>query len=465
MALGTVGSLGLVLSGSKIGSGPQPASYRWWLTVPTNSYALAHVFFYLSFALLVVGWLGVGAHAFAGQLSARRAWQAWGLWATPLFLGTPLFSRDVYSYAAQGRLLVRGLNPYLVAPRALGPGPLLSSVASVWRDTTSPYGPLFTELTQRVSEISGGSLIAQVLMLRTLELVGVVMMMVALPALARHFGVIEGVALWLGVLSPLALLSAVSSAHNDTLMLGLMAVALLAVVRGRRRWGLALFALAATIKLPALAGAVFVSVATLRYARGRHLVTLVVEAILVPALVIVAVTELVGLGWTWLSPSALRTPTELRVLITPTVSVGKLLSLALHAVGWRVATGTVVGLTQHLGELLALVLVVALLWKVRPSDRVWMLGSALLIVVLLSPTVWPWYFLWGLTVLAVTSAQSSVFLALAAGLAMLLVGAGGTPMIGGNGVYVSGPAVVAGAGWFIASGQWRSVWGGRDRVE
>jgi hypothetical protein len=92
------------------------------------------------------------------------------------------------------------------------------------------------------------------------------------------------------------------------------------------------------------------------------------------------------------------------------------------------------------------------------------LGIALLIVVISSPTVWPWYFLWGVTVLATTSAQRSRFLIAVAGLAMLLVGPGGSPMLGGNGFYVSGTIVVTGLVWFFASGQWRTVIGGVDHV-
>jgi hypothetical protein len=462
--LGTLGSVGMVLTGSVIGSIPQPDTYRWWLTTPDGGYGVAHVLFYTSFMFLVVGWLGVGVHALTRRLSAAWSWGILALWGTPLFLGTPLFSRDVYSYIAQGQLVRHGLNPYLIAPRALGPGPLLSSVASVWRDTTSPYGPLFVEVTHVANALSGGSLIAQVLVFRAVEFIGVAMMMVALPALARHFGVSEGLALWLGVLSPLALFSAISSAHNDTLMLGLAAIALLVTVRGQRRWGLVLFALAATLKLPALAGVVFITASALRSVGTRERIRLLAEAVLLPALVIVVVTELTDLGWTWLSPGALRIPTELRVLTSPTVSVGKLASLVLHAVGMNVSTVSVVTFTQHLGELLAVIIGLALVSRTRRGNVTRMLGIGLLIAVVASPTVWPWYYLWGLTVLAVTSAQRSIFFVLVAGLAMLLVGPGGTPMIGGNGVYVSGPAVLVALIWFFRCGRWRAVLEGSDRV-
>ena len=58
-------------------------------------------------------------------------------------------------------------------------------------------------------------------------------------------------ALWLGVLSPLALFSFVSSGHNDALMLGLLVAGIALGTAGRLRTGVALCALAATIKLPA----------------------------------------------------------------------------------------------------------------------------------------------------------------------------------------------------------------------
>ena len=50
--------------------------------------------------------------------------------------------------------------------------------------------------------------------------------MVCLPRLARNLGRRPGVALWLAVLSPLALFSFIASGHNDALMLGLLVAGL-----------------------------------------------------------------------------------------------------------------------------------------------------------------------------------------------------------------------------------------------
>ena len=88
------------------------------------------------------------------------------LWGLPLFLGPPVFSRDLYSYIAQGLLAHHGLNPYHVAPSSLGWGPLLSSIASVWRNTASPYGPLFVMVSRAAVSVAGSSLVAQILVFR-----------------------------------------------------------------------------------------------------------------------------------------------------------------------------------------------------------------------------------------------------------------------------------------------------------
>lgn len=465
VGVGTLGSLGTVLFGSVIGSIPRPHSYRWWLRLPNEGYTIAHVYFYLSVALLVLAWLGVGIHALHGRLTLAWSWITLALWGLPLFLGVPIFGRDIYSYIAQGELAHHGFNPYLVAPSALGHGLIFSSIAFVWEHTTSPYGPLFVMLTHLCATIAGPSLLVQVLVFRFLELIGIVLVMVSVPSIAKHFHVDAGVALWLGVLSPLALFSAISSAHNDTLMIGLMVAAVAVALHGSRRWALVLFGLAASIKLPAAAGIVMYTAALWSNSSHQQRRRLLGEAIVIPGVVITAITELTGYGWTWLGPTALRIPTELRVLTTPVVSVGAFLASILHAVGITAATHTVVTYTQYFGELVAVATIIWLVVHTRSNNTVRLLGAVLLLVVLGSPTVWPWYYLWGLSMLALTTAQRSVLLAIVGGGAMLLVGPGGTPMIGGDGFYVTGPVVIVGVLLYCLGGYWRKSIEGLDRAQ
>ena len=51
-----------------------------------------------------------------------------GFWLAPLLLSVPLFSRDTYSYLAQGALLRDGLDPYAVGP-VDNPNSLLDNVS------------------------------------------------------------------------------------------------------------------------------------------------------------------------------------------------------------------------------------------------------------------------------------------------------------------------------------------------
>jgi len=91
---------------------------------------------------------------------------------------------------------------------------------------------------------------------------------------ATHAG-----ALWLGVLNPLVLLSAVSANHNDTLMMVLLVAGLFLAVRGHPLLGIVVCVAAADIKVTALAGAAVIGVDYALHqggwaARGRALAVL-----------------------------------------------------------------------------------------------------------------------------------------------------------------------------------------------
>jgi len=457
VVLGGLGAVGMVLSGTRIGAVADPHLALWWFTLPAGGAPLESVVFYLSVALFVGAWLGLGRMARAGQLSVAKAWLVLTVWGIPLLLGPPLFSRDLFSYVGQGLLAHHGLNPYTVAPSALGHGPLLSGIASVWRHTTSPYGPLFVVSSKAVASVAGGSLAVQVMAFRALELIGVLLVMVSLPRLARHLGTDPGMALWLGALSPLALFGFVASGHNDALMVGLLVAGVTLGVTGRLVPGLALCALAATVKLPAAAGVVFLAADQMWRVTGSRRWRVLGEAVAVLVVVPAAVTLLAGYGWTWLGPTALHIPTELRVLSTPSVSLGVLIFSVLHPLGIPVVRSSVVTLTQDLVAVATVAAVVWLLATLRRHEVVRSLGLALVLIVVGSPTVWPWYLTWGVVLLAATTAQRSKGLAVVAALAMLVVGPSGHPLLVGDWYVVVSLGTAAVVAWLARGGRWRSV--------
>ena len=304
------------LAGHQDRIGPRPVTAALVVHHPGGRAPVSSIRFYLAAAVLVVAWLGVGREAYAGRLTTGRAWVILALWGLPLFLGPPLFSRDLYSYIGQGMIAHRGLDPYSVGPNVLGAGPLLS-FASVWRSTASPYGPLFVVSTKGVVLLAGRSLVAEVLAFRALELVGVVLIMVSLPRLARHLGTDPGIALWLGALSPLALFGFVASGHNDALMVGLLVAGVTLWVEGASGpgWCSARWPPPSSFRPPppwsswcSICGR-----AAPPSRRWREVVVPVGAAIVA----FVGVTLACGYGWEWLGPSALHVPTELRVLSTP----------------------------------------------------------------------------------------------------------------------------------------------------
>jgi len=76
------------------------------------------------------------------------------LWATPMIIAPPLFSRDVFSYAAQGEMTFGNISPYLYGPFTLGSTPYVTPVDPLWGNTPAPYGPFFLFLDGKIDWIS-----------------------------------------------------------------------------------------------------------------------------------------------------------------------------------------------------------------------------------------------------------------------------------------------------------------------
>jgi len=122
-----------------------------------------------------------------------------------------------------------------------------------------------------------------------------------------------------------------------------------------------------------------------------------------------------------------------------------------------VARSAVVTVTQDLVAVVAVAAVAWLLFTVRRHEVVRSLGLALLLIVLGSPTVWPWYLMWGVVLLAATGAQRSRVLAAVAAVAMLVVGPSGHPLLLGQWYLAVSLGTVAGVAWLIRGGHWRWV--------
>jgi hypothetical protein len=453
IVLGTAGAVLLAVFGTVVGALALPndhlrgTSRAWWFEVHC-SHATALAWFYLGLGLLAAGWLLLAPAARAGALGLRACWAALVAWGAPLVLGPPLFSRDLYSYVAQGLIARAGHNPTSTSPLTLGHDPVLAGIASVWRSTPAPYGPLAALSTEATAHLGGRSLFTQVMAARLPAIVGMVLLGLLVPRLARHLGTDPGLATWLGVLSPLFVISFLAAGHNDSLMLGAMVAAALAVVGGRWLLGVGLATAAATVKAPALAVVGVPLVQRLwRQRTGR--LALVASSALVAVATAVALSLLATFGFGWLSPSALAIPTHLRTCITPSVLLGTFVASILHGLGSHVATRHVVDAARDLVSVATVSVIAWLLVEVRRRQWVRIAGAALLVLAVGSPTMWPWYLTWGLVLLAATTAQRSRALAVVASLPVLLVGAEGAPALRGHAYLWAVPLLVAGLAWLL----------------
>ncbi len=418
-AVGLAGSLLTALAG------PAAVDTTWWYApgVPGGR-SVATALVYLGMTLVCVAWLALGR--LVSNDDTRRMRIIAAAWLLPLALGPALFSRDVYSYLAQGTILHLGHNPYRTAPAALaglGRAHVLAAVSTFWRHTTAPYGPLFLGVASLVVAVTGSHLVAGVLVIRGVELAGVALLAVYVPRLARALGASAARATWLALMSPVLAFELVAAGHNDVLMIGLLVAGVAVALAGQPVLGVAICALAATIKVPALAGAVLIAVAWARAeltwtARVRFLLT----ATLAAAGVLAAVSIATGLGFSWLTTSLFSTPAKVHLAITPSTALGWTVAALLRDAGVAVGFHTVESAFGAAALAITAVVGLVLVYRTRIPSLALYLGILLLIAAAGGPAAWPWYFSWGLVVLAgCPGPQRSVALALGAAVIVFLI--------------------------------------------
>ncbi len=438
--LGTVrrfGTVGTLLMGvGSLGAGTAPVLGNpvvgrpvlgLFTRMPTASLAVA----YTGIFMVVLAWLWLGALAAPGRvrLISRAQLDRTALtWLLPLLVAPPLFSRDVFSYLAQSAMVNRGLDPYVLGPAdALGVDhPLVRGIPTIWRDTPAPYGPLFLSLGRPIDWIVGDNVVLGVLLHRALALAGLIMIIWALPRLARRAGVSPVFALWLGAANPLVLFHLVSGAHNEALMVGLLLVGLELALRRPEvgpalLGGTALIAAAAQVKVPAALALGFV-MAWFARERGGRLRDLAwaaaaVGGVAVASTVAIGLGTGLGFGWT----GALGTPNAVRSWMSVVTDLGLLAGWIGSLFGLGDQSTSVLALTRLVGLTASGMICLLLLWRcwrgrVEPLAG---LGIGLGAVVLLGPVVHPWYLLWAAIPLA-ASATHPAFRATATAASALL---------------------------------------------
>ncbi|MFE5716397.1 polyprenol phosphomannose-dependent alpha 1,6 mannosyltransferase MptB [Streptomyces sp. NPDC056501] len=442
--LGAAGSLAVALGGWAAGTLPVRGGWGLWEPRGSALTLAGALLAYLGLTLLVAAWWRYGVLLARGVRDGVLRTLA--LWTAPLLLAPPLYSADVYSYIAQGAMVLEGHDVYGGGPSVLGPGDLgadaAASVGGHWTDTPAPYGPVFLLLAEVVVKATGGAIVPAVLGMRLIALGALALIVWAVRGLGGGAGGRDG-AVWLAALNPLLLIHVVAGMHNDGLMIGLMLGGVLLAVRGRWVLGCVLVGLAMMVKSPAAVALLFIGVMIARRDGGaRGVVKGLVLPGLVAGAVAVGATLVAGTGFGWLRTQSVAGAIHTALSVTSDLGLG---------LGLLVADDPdpVKGVVQKLGLAVAVAVILVLAWRAWRGvlDPVLGLGLSLVALVALSPMVQPWYLLWGTVVVAAVAWRSragQVLMVLSAALVYETAPSGRTPWYG---FVLAGVVVAVGLVW------------------
>ena len=329
------------------------------------------------------------------------------MFQTTLLFLPGLFSQDVFSYIAYGRLAsIYDLNPYVWPPSAIPRDAVMPWVAEVWRTYAAPYGPVWLDVQWVLAHLFGSASIvdqamAYRLVANALLLANLGLAWLALGRLTHLNRAQRTAALAILAWNPLVLFEIGANAHNDALMVSFSLLAL--IVFARSRDGVlagASFTLGALVKYLSGVGLVWVAVASAARATSwrAQMVRLGVVGLFSVALAVVVV-------WPWL-----ELPDSLEPILAETVGVGFVnalpdglaLALADQVLG---PAGIPSSLARTLTRSAERLLVLAtfglyLIWEAR---RVWSdadvgavarasARSCLIYILVVSTSMQPWYF-------------------------------------------------------------------------
>lgn len=418
-----------------------------------------------------------------------RHWAILLIWGAPFLFAPPIFSHDAYSYAAQGWLIHNNINPYEAGPAVL-PGAFADQVSWVWRDTPAPYGPLALQLQHAIVDVMGFRPYASAVAMRILALVGVGLIGLLIPRIARIRGADPAFAAWFGTLNPVLVIDFVGGSHNDSLMMGLVVAGLWVTLWGAkptgegletgqersavgglepglpadspsgRRWrtitdlnwwwlvGAVLIGLGATIKQPAIMAAYALPLMARPWANWSvREVAITAARVLASFAVAIGTFCLVslatGLGFGWIN--AVSVPGRV-VTIAPFTVIGQAIQLVLNLFGLDPSGWAAITVSRTVGVIFAAVVIAAMAVTIARARPILFLALGYLTAALSLPAVRSWYMLWGGLLLPVAAPPRRV-VNIAVWTTVVLLCYNGINMAWRNDTMALGFAAAAGIAW------------------
>jgi hypothetical protein len=374
-----------------------------WMRTEAIGVALAIVLVAVGGMLLVRSWLRLGQRVRVWGPAARKATlQAIAAWGLPLMFTVPLFSRDVYAYIGQGRLMVEGFNPYENGISALSNYFQLGADKQ-WTEAPVPYGQLFLWIEQFVVWSTNVQPEASVMLFRLVALFGVVLCLIYVPKLAELHGVNPHRALWLTAANPLFLTNFIASVHNDALMIGLALAGLYYAATRRVALGIVLVTLSIAVKPITIVFLPFIGLIWAGKNAGwprKFLFWGLTGGLSLAILYSLSLVNGFGFGWI----NGLSAPGSLFSWYAPVGLVGLVVASVSNAFGldgWTLADWVF-----DAGKLLAVGIVAFQIFRGEHERLIRRLTLGFAAIVVLAPMIQAWYVVWLIPLFAVTGIRN-----------------------------------------------------------
>jgi alpha-1,6-mannosyltransferase len=315
-----------------------------------------------------------------------------------------LLSRDVFSYAYYGRIVSRyGGNPYIDTPAAFPGSDLFRFTWPGWRDTPSVYGPVFVWMSTAITAIfrSIPDVITAFRVIAVAASLGSVWFVVKLVNRVRPSKTAYAAAM-IG-LNPVILFHTVGGGHVDVLVMLSVAAAIYLVATSRELPATVALTFGALVKVSAAVPLVLlIAFVASRAEPSKRLRVLCIHIGTVAGIGIVAVLPFIS----WANPTlSMAEIAQHGSWIAPPALVERVFEGIGRVVAGDVgATAGIIMARVGMFAALAAGLYVILRQVVRHArdDSLSFLAAAwgwsFLLMMLFSPSLFPWYFAWMLPV-------------------------------------------------------------------
>jgi hypothetical protein len=347
--------------------------------------------------LLTMVWLEI-EHEIHSPLQMSRFALAASL---PSLFVPPLFSRDVYSYIAQGNLMLKGFNPYQTGVSVLKNWFNLG-IDPMWAETTTPYGSIYLLIEKFAAGVSVDNPYFSMVILRSINICAVILTIYGLNRLAKLHGISPNFAIWLAVLNPITILHLVNAVHNDALMIAALVWAFALAQEKHLFTGAFVLAIAIAIKPIALVALPFIGLAKEATNWNLKIRNWVISgAVALGVLIAFGFVTNTGFGWL----NAITTPGTVLNFAAPITAASELVSSFVSLFGHDL-NSQIFSVFRILGLLVSAIYIARLALIDNSTNSTRKAALAFACMIFLSPVVFPWYFLWPLALFAASGLKT-----------------------------------------------------------